>query len=159
MKKFWVKIALLFSTLSWGTTQVLAASVFSYAQINVPFEVRVDGGWVQVIEDQATWEAFYVEHAEVYLGQDSELITPPELDFKTYTVIAAGLGAGSSGRSLMIEYVKGTSSTTYVSALILRTGGSCIITANVTYPTLVVLIPKPQETLKLFSKESVFECE
>lgn len=78
MRKIWVKAAIIFSILCWSCIQASANSVFSYAQINVPFEVRVDGTWIQVIEDQEDWEAFYAENAQNYYEPDSEFSIPPE---------------------------------------------------------------------------------
>ena len=76
-----------------------------------------------------------------------------------YTVIAGGLGAGGANRSLMIEYVKGRSRTTYVGALILKTGIGCLVPSAVTYPTIVILIPKLQVNLEVYSRKAVFNCE
>ncbi|MDO8270642.1 MAG: hypothetical protein Q7U82_01810, partial [Gammaproteobacteria bacterium] len=107
MYKFWITAVMVYSSLCLISTQATAANVFSYAQIDVPFDVRVDGTWVKVIESREAWDAFYRENAGKYLAPESELNIPPQFDFDAYTVIAGGLGAGSAGRSLMIEYVKG----------------------------------------------------
>lgn len=159
MYKFWITAVMVYSSLCLVSTQASAANVFSYAQIDVPFDVRVDGTWVKVIESREAWDAFYKENAGKYLAPESELNIPPQFDFENYTVVAGGLGAGNSGRTLMIEYVKGGGSTTFVGALVLRADGGCAITGNVTYPTIVILMPKPQGKLQLFSREAVFFCK
>jgi len=125
----------------------------------VPFDVRETGSWVQVIDSREAWETFYAGNARKYLGPDSALNIPPEFDFETYTIIAGGLGAGGADRSLMIEYVKNSGATTYVGALALRAGGACDVIAMETYPTIVILIPKPRGTLQLYSREALFYCE
>ncbi|MES3007035.1 MAG: hypothetical protein V4751_04610 [Pseudomonadota bacterium] len=158
MYKFWITAVMVYSSLCLASTQASAANVFSYAQINVPFEVRVNGTWAKVIENREAWEAFYKENAGKYLAPESELNNPPLFDFGAYTVIAGGLGEGGAGRSLMIENVRG-GSTTYVGALVLLADSSCNVTANVTYPTMVILIPKPQGKLQLNSREAVFSCK
>lgn len=159
MHKFWLTAVIVYTSIFLISTQASAANVFSYAQINVPFDVKADVTWVKVIENRDAWEAFYKENAGKYLAPESELNIPPQFDFEAYTIIAGGLGAGSSGRSLMIEYVKGGGSTTYVGALVLLADVGCAVTANVTYPTIVILLPKPQGKLQLFSREAVFFCK
>lgn len=158
MYKVSITAVMVYISLCLVSTQASAANVFSYAQIDVPFDVKTDGTWVKIIESREAWDAFYRENAGKYLAPESELNIPPQFDFDAYTVIAGGLGAGSAGRSLMIEYVKGGGTTTYVGALVMRTGGGCDITANITYPTIVILLPKPQGRLQLFSREAVFFC-
>ncbi len=158
MRKIWVKAAIIFSILCWSCIQASANSVFSYAQINVPFEVRVDGTWIQVIEDQEDWEAFYAENAQNYYEPDSEFSIPPEIDFEAYTIIAGGLGAGSANRSLSISSVNADSSATHVNALVL-TGRGCIVLAVATYPTVVILIPKPMADVRVSTREAFYDCE
>lgn len=157
MYKYLIKILLTLGSFFWVLPDSSAASTFSYAEINVPFEVQVDGTWVEIIETQQEWEAFYTENAVKYVGPDSDLGTPPEFDFDSYVVVAGGLGAGSAARSLMIERVDGLGATTYLSALILQMVGCNVIDA-VTYPTIVILIPKPEDDLQIISKEATFNC-
>jgi hypothetical protein len=158
MRKFWIKAATIFSVLCWSPIQASASSVFSYAQINVPFEVRVDGSWVQIIENREDWEAFYVENAQNYHEADSDLNTPPDIDFEAYTIIAGGLGAGSANRSLSISSVNANSSATHVNALVV-TGRGCVVLAVATYPTVVILIPKPMADVRVSTREAFYDCE
>lgn len=159
MYKFSITAVMVYISLCLVSTQASAANVFSYAQINLPFDVKADGTWVKIIENREAWDAFYRENAGKYLAPESELNIPPQFDFDAYTVIAGGLGSGNAGRSLMIEYVKGGGSTTYVGALVLRADSGCAIVGMVTYPTIVILLPKPQGKLQLFSREAVFFCK
>ena len=148
---------LILCTLCSLSLKASADSIFSYAEINIPFEVKVDGSWVQVIESQEEWQSFYSAYA-IRIGEsDSETETAPDIDFNHYTIIAGGLGAGSAARSLMIERVGDSDTTTYVSALVLQRVG-CVVLAVATFPTIVILVPKPKNDLQFFLREATIDC-
>ena len=137
--------------------EAAANSIFSYAQINIPFEVKVEGSWAQVIESQEEWESFYTAHVVSFSESESELESPPKIDFNNYTIIAGGLGGGSATRSLMIERVGDSGPITYIQALILR-GVGCIVPAVATFPTIAILVPKTEDELQFFVKEATYKC-
>lgn len=158
MRLFWIITAIVLGAVHACPLHAQTPSVFSHAQINVPFEVRRTGTWVEIIETREAWHAFYVANAKVYLGPNSERLTPPEFDFAAYTIVAGGLGEGGSGRSLMIQSVQASDSSTVVSALVLRATGACSTLDWITYPTVVILIPKPHGNLHVSSREASFDC-
>ncbi len=158
MRHFWNITAIVLGALQFSLSHAQTPGVFSHAQINVPFEVRTTGTWVEIIDTQEEWHAFYSANAKITLGSSAENFPTPEFDFASYTIVAGGLGAGASGRSLLIEQVRAAGSTTFVGALVLRTSGSCASAAVVTYPTVVILIPKPQGNLQINSREATFAC-
>ena len=158
MSKSLVKIAFICCTLCLYPAQAFSASVFSFAEIEVPFEVRANGSWVEVIESSDAWERFYIQNAEKYLGPNSEYILLPEFDFDAYTVIAGGLGAGGGDRYLMLESVTTNGATTYVNAVAMRAEGSCSTLTTETYPTVVILMPKPEGTVRVNTREAFYYC-
>jgi hypothetical protein len=158
VSKSLIKIVLMCFTLCWYPAQASAANVFSFAEINVPFDVRVNGSWVEVIESRDAWESFYVENAVKYLGPNSESIIVPEFDFESYTVVAGGLSAGGSDRLLMLAGVRASGSITYIDAVAIRAEGACNGIAIETYPTIVILIPKPEGTLRVNTRQAFYCC-
>lgn len=133
-------------------------SIFDHAVLKVPFEVREKHPWSQTIESQDEWELFYRTNAAVYVGPNSELLSAPAIDFGQYTVVAGGLGSSYSHSTIMIKYVRDQGPYTSLVAVILTPGTSCNVPSMISYPTIVVLIPKPDDDLKLSVSEIVNEC-
>ncbi len=133
-------------------------SIFTHAVLKVPFEVREKSPWSQTIESQDAWELFYRTNAVVYLGENSKLLSAPSIDFGQYSIVAGGLGSSYSHSSIMIRYVRDQGPYTDLSALILTPGASCNVPSVISYPTVVLLIPKPDDNLKLHVSEVINEC-
>lgn len=143
----------LFATMVFAANTA-SAQVFTHSIIKVPFEVRADEPWSQIIETQEEWIEFYETHALNYLQPDSELAIPPTFDFDSYTIVAGGLDGSYTHSNLMIGQV--TSS--YIAAAILTPEGQCNFTAGISWPQIVVLIPKPTQPLSIYTTEYKFDC-
>lgn len=147
------KFMVLIVCLQFAAMPAAAEEFFTHAVLNLPFEVYVDGTWVSVFESQEDWDLFYNEHVPDYIDESFELRYPPEFDFENYMVIAGGLGVDVFGDRLSIEKVIATSSTVYIIALVVSKGVGCGTLAVVRWPTIAILIPKPEGEIEFFRSD------
>lgn len=151
------KLALLLLLLSFTTTQAVADSVFTHAIIKLPFVVQVEEPWSRVITSQEQWQQFYGENKSYNTAIPNPLIAP-DIDFNLYTVVVGGLSWRYSHTDIVVQSISSSSNKTYLSIALLSPGSHCTVTANVTYPNIAVLLPKPAGELNLYTLDYVHDC-
>jgi len=128
----------------------------THAIIDMP-EVRVENPLSQIINTPEDWEIFFQTNTAIYNG-GAGLVTP-EFDFEKFTIIAGGLGSDYWYSEVMVRSVTITDSATYVSILILTPGQGCDGLQEITYPTIAILVPKPNGEFVFSVSELIADCE
>ena len=157
--KYILKIIILQFTLICSVP-AQAADFFSHTVVNMPYSYQTNGGWVRIISSQQEWETFYQELTAPYVEFLSKVEPMPIIDFENYMLIAGGLGFKSSnGTTVSIESVIELYNIIYVNAVSTRTGVNCMAGAQVTYPTVAILIKKTAKKIKIYLSEAIINCE
>lgn len=166
-----ISFMLLIVTLTVVTFKsAVAQEVFTHAVIDLPFEFwaegedgvpdyRIQKDWVRVFQTQEEWDLFYKEPFPDGFTAPSELRDPPQLDFENNTVIVGGTGFNTSGHSIAVSSVVNTPTVAYIDFFVVSPGRNCITTAQVTWPTIAILIPKAEGSMFFHKRDAVFDCE
>lgn len=113
-----------------------------------------------LVNDDSQWEAIW---KELWKGREEIGGAPPQIDFKSQSVIVAALGGRPSGGYRVTIDVE-LSSPTELSILVterkpdFKPGSKCIVTAVVTHPTSVVTVPVAAKTATFRSRTVTESC-
>lgn len=151
------KNLLLMLLLSLFASQAAAESLFTHAIIRLPFEVRVEEAWSQIITSQAQWQQFYTDNRPPIFASPSPLVAP-EVDFSEYIVVVGGLGVKYSHTNIVVEKVSAGSTDINLSIALVSPGSTCTVTTEAKYPNIAVLLPKPAGELTIYTQEYFHEC-
>ncbi len=139
-----------------GAPAMAAEAGFTHSVISLP-GVRVANPWSQIIESQEEWETFYRESTFPYNGGNN--VTVPEFDFSKDTVVVGGLGSAYSASEVMVRYVRSGGDKSYIGIVILTPGSDCIVGQIIDYPTIALLIPKPNANITFHVNQVVQNCK
>ena len=151
------KLLFLFLLLSLITTLSYAQSPFTHAIIKLPFEVKIDSPWSRIIKSQEQLQQFYDEN-RTYISATPFPHVPPVIDFDVFSIVVGGLDWRYSHSKILVESVDSSSSTLYISAVILSPGGNCARAGFISYPNIAVLVPKHTGDLRIDTQEYVKDC-
>lgn len=143
--------------LSVTAMQVCADNVFTHAILKLPFEVQEEAPWSRIITSQEQWQQFYDEN-KTYNSVTPTYFEAPPIDFELYTIVVGGLDWRYSHTDIVVQRVSTNSNSSFLSVALLSPGSSCVVTANITYPNIAVLLPKPAGELTIYTREYVYEC-
>ena len=151
------KQLLLLLLLGFATTQSFAANPFTHAIIKLPFEVKVGSPWSRIINSQEELQQFYDEN-KTYVSATPFPHVPPVIDFDIFSVVVGGLDWSYSHSKILVESVDTSSSSPYLSVVILSPGGNCALAGITRYPNIAVMIPKLAGELQIYTQEYVKDC-
>ena len=144
--------------LGLAATQALADNPFTHAIIKLPFSVQVETPWSRVITSQEQWQQFYDEN-KTYVSAVPFPHLPAQIDFELFSIVVGGLGSNYSHTDIVVQNVSTGSNSPYLSIGLLSPGSSCMVTANIHYPNIAVMIPKPAGELTIYTREYLYECK
>jgi len=138
------------------TPTMAAEADLTHSVIRLP-GVRVAGPWSRIIYSQAEWDTFYRESTFPYNGGTNVIV--PEFDFANNTVVAGGLGSAHWASEVMVRRVIGNGDTLNVGIVVLTPGPDCLVGQMINYPTLALLIPKPNAKIAFGVSHVVQNCK
>lgn len=151
------KQVLLSLVLSFSAAQACAESVFTHALLQLPFVVQEEAPWSRIITSQDQWQQFYDENKKYNTPTPTEYVAP-QIDFALYTVVLGGLDWRHSHTDIVVQRVSTSSNSPFLSVALLKPGSTCTVTAQISYPNIAILLPKPAGELTIYTTEYVHEC-
>lgn len=142
---------------SFTSAQAIAESAFTHAIIKLPFEVQTETTWSRVITSQEQWQQFYDEN-KTYVSAIPFPHVPPIIDFELFTIVVGGLSWRYSHSDIVVQNVHTKSPNVLLQIAILSYGKNCVLTANVTYPNIAVMLPRPVGDLQISTEVYVKDC-
>lgn len=143
--------------LSFASIQAVAENAITHAVIKLPFEVQANDTWSRVITSQVQWDQFYDEN-KTYVSAVPFPHIPPAIDFELFSIVVGGLSWKYSHSDIVVQNVRTTTPNVFLKIAILSYGRNCVLTANVTYPNIAVVLPKPVEELQISTDVYVKDC-
>ena len=108
-----------------------------------------------MIRDQASWQ---VAWANLYIGM-SPIVAPPPIDFSRSTVILVALGTQpSGGYDITVSRLARDAGVLYVQVTSTSPGDKCFVTAVLTQPVDVVVVPHTVGRAVFVERKAVHEC-
>lgn len=146
--------------------QALADSEFSHSILELPFVIETDAPWYQVIDSQQSWQNFYSEKGGSVTESSAEGLVAPQIDFDTFSIVVGGLGYEYRASKIVIQSVEDRGGVKKIRALILRPdletllleGRICWVPMSSQFPTIAVLIPKPEGEVVISSHTLTMDC-
>jgi len=143
----------------FGCSYVQSEEGFSHLIIKLPYDYQINYPWVRVIDSIAELEAFYGELTEGLGHSNLELLPMPVVNFEDYTLIAGGLGFQTTGAvSLAIGTVGNAEHGVYIEAYRVMPGPYCMVTDDIGYPTVGILVKKTNKQVMVNLKDASYSC-
>ncbi len=134
--------------------------IYSHVVLNLPFDKISDESWNKVIDTQEEWSDFYLNLIEENTFDSAASNVPPKIDFKAFRIITGGIGIRpSGGYSVSINKVIESNDAVYIDALVIKPGDNCLVTAQITYPSITIMIRKSDKPISFFARELTQECD
>lgn len=141
VKKFLTVIAIIFVLTNLPVTVTLADGYIAYRIFNTASDLAFKEPVTTIIRSQAEWRSFYRNGTADY----DPAPRVPKVDFRIYNVVVVATGEKpNSGFATAIVNVYVEASTVRVSALDIKYCSS-IGPQVVTYPSIVILVPKTKK--------------